>query len=289
MNTDDYINNMILRKEKVIKTESGFWQELYRGVFTSIPFYKPINPPKSELYNILLKTQCLAIKFVSDKQSGEPISLLNCNKKPYDLSVLQKKARNQTRRGLEVCKIYKMNLKEISDLGYDLNIGTLARQGRNSKQLKISWEKNCERMILNLGYEFWGATINSQLAAFIGFVQLDDSLSIMIQRSSQALLKFYPNNALTYEITRMALMDRSLTYVTYGLESIEKIPSLDNFKINMGYEKIPVFQRIIINPILIPIVKLIPNFIANQIANILPFGSKMRKACLLVPSIKSSN
>ena len=64
------------------------------------------------------------------------------------------------------------------------------------------------------------------------------------------MLKHYPNNALIYWLTEEMLVRRGVREVTFGIESPEPVEELDAFKLQMGFHKKPLRQRVVFHPAL---------------------------------------
>jgi hypothetical protein len=86
------------------------------------------------------------------------------------------------------------------------------------------------------------------LAAFLVTVTFDDAVEFMLARSCNDTLGAYPNNALIYWVTEEMLVRRKAREVTFGLESLEPVAPLDQFKFGMGFERRPLRQRIVFRP-----------------------------------------
>jgi len=97
--------------------------------------------------------------------------------------------------------------------------------------------------------EGWGATVGGQLAAFLVTVRLDDCVEFLLARSRTDLLDAYPNNALVFEVARRMLRERGVRQITFGLESLEAVDALDEFKFGMGFRSAPLRQRVVFHPL----------------------------------------
>ncbi len=71
-----------------------------------------------------------------------------------------------------------------------------------------------------------------------------------LARSRTDCLDAYPNNALVYEIARRMLVERRVRQITFGLESLEDVGALDQFKFGMGFRQAPLRQRVLFHPVL---------------------------------------
>jgi hypothetical protein len=87
-------------------------------------------------------------------------------------------------------------------------------------------------------------------AAFLVTVQFDDSVEFLLARSRSELLDAYPNNALIFHVAREMLGVRGVREITFGLESLEPVGPLDQFKFSMGFRKRPIRQRVVFHPVM---------------------------------------
>jgi hypothetical protein len=97
--------------------------------------------------------------------------------------------------------------------------------------------------------EGWGAVVDDTLAAFLVTVRFDDCVEFLLARSRNDCLEAYPNNALIYTVAHEMLVRRGLRQVTFGLESLESVRPLDEFKFGMGFRAAPMRQRIVFHPL----------------------------------------
>jgi hypothetical protein len=88
------------------------------------------------------------------------------------------------------------------------------------------------------------------MAAFLVSVRFDDSVEFMLARSRSDCLDAYPNNALIFEVARLMLEERGMRQITFGLESLEPVAALDQFKFGMGFRAAPLRQQVVFHPLL---------------------------------------
>ena len=99
--------------------------------------------------------------------------------------------------------------------------------------------------------EVWGAwSAPDVLAAFLVTVTFEESVEFMLARSCSDELHAYPNNALIFQVTEEMLGRRGVPEITFGLESLEPVGPLDQFKFSMGFRPRPLRQRIVFHPVL---------------------------------------
>ena len=103
--------------------------------------------------------------------------------------------------------------------------------------------------------EVWGAFVDGALAAYLVGVLADRCCELLVARSSSQLLRFYPNNALLYTVVREMLGRAEIDQVFFGVESLEDYDGIDTFKLSMGFAKSPIRQRVVLHPLLRPILQ----------------------------------
>jgi hypothetical protein len=98
--------------------------------------------------------------------------------------------------------------------------------------------------------EGWGAFVGGDLAAFLLTAELGDCVEFLLARSRSDLLDAYPNNALIFTVAEEMLVKRRVGKITFGLESLEPVGPLDQFKFGMGFRREPIRQRVVFHPLL---------------------------------------
>jgi hypothetical protein len=265
---------------KVIKTKSCYWYSPQFLFFMSLPFHCPVVPSRSELARVLLAGPAIAVRFLSEHDgSGKDGGLFICADRNYDFKSLHQKARNQTRRGLENCLIKQIDFEYLAENGHKLNKETFIRQGRNPQTMTArQWRLYCKAASVIPDFEAWGAFIESHLAAFIVAAQVESCFYILHHSSATEYLKYYPNNALIFTVTKMKLSSPKVAFVSYGLKSLDETCGLDHFKLRMGFELKLFKDCVIFNPLLKPFLNLVGHKIINWIARLRPESDLWRKA-----------
>jgi hypothetical protein len=98
--------------------------------------------------------------------------------------------------------------------------------------------------------EVWAAWTEGRMAAFLVTVAFADRVEFMLARSRNDCLAQYPNNALLYCVTKEMLVERGMREVTFGIESLEPVGPLDEFKFSMGFRAKPLRQVVVFHPVL---------------------------------------
>lgn len=231
----------------VIRTSSCWWFNEYRQrrVYTSFPSHSLLRPGEDELNSLFSQAPgCLAARFISPCEGRGIKTAMWVRRGPYDLSSLRSKARNQTRRGLDQCTIRTMSWNELTELGWLAHRDTQNRHGyADAGSLGVDGQlSECP------AFQAWGAFVGEVLAAYLVTLCVDDCLEFLINRSANDYLGFYPNNALVYHVTNLALSGEGIRKVSYGWGGLIANPGLDHFKLNMGFVGEPACQRVVFRP-----------------------------------------
>ncbi len=232
---------------KIIRSESAWWYDVQPRVLLSFPYYKLIEPQEAEIDTLMREHKLRAIRYPTALSSFGFASTLAINTNTeYDLSCQHQKARNQTRRGMENCVVEEIDFNYLLENGLVLNQETAQRQDRESQYADLDyWRKYCLAAQATSGVSAWGAFVEGQLAAFLIAIETDEWVEWVVNHSSTALLKKYPNNALVFQASQHFFQKKGCKGICYGLGSLESTPSLDRFKQRMGWTFRPIKQRIV--------------------------------------------
>jgi hypothetical protein len=80
-------------------------------------------------------------------------------------------------------------------------------------------------------------------------VTFEDAVEFLLARSCSDRLGAYPNNALLFYVTQEMLVRRRVPAITFGLESLEPVGPLDQFKFAMGFRPRSIRQRVVFHPL----------------------------------------
>jgi len=270
-----------LQGHKVIETESCFWYNPQRLVFMSVPYHRAFTPSGKELSRVFMGGPAAAARY--HDPAGDDGGHHVCDDRGYDLYSLHKKARNETRRGLENCTVEQVDFKYLAEQGFPLVEGTFDRQGRDRRSMNHpQWRRYCAAAEKIEGFEAWGAFVRGCLAAFMSTALVEDTFSILKQCSAREHLGRYPNNALTFTVTKLKLSQPGISSVSYGLRSLEPTSSLDHYKVRMGFHVKPFGETVAFNPLFRPLLSLGGSRIIHWVARNNPQSDLWRKASAVV-------
>lgn len=251
-------------------------------VFMSIPYHRELSPSGGQLARVLVGGPSLVVRFPSSfGKCDRQVGVFMCTDKHYDLSSLHKKSRNQTRRGLDNCTVERLQFPDLERDGINLNVDTYRRQGKDPRSFEAGrWRTFCRVAGETRDVEAWGAWVKGSLAAFAVTALIEDSLYIYTQASATEYLEFYPNNALTFLLTKQKLALPGVRSICYGVKTLTR-PTLDEYKMRMGFEVKTFGERIVFNPLLRLVLSLGGDKAVHWIAKRRPEGGWGRLSLML--------
>lgn len=164
-----------------------------------------------------------------------------CDNKDYDIDRVQNSGgKRGIKKGLENCKIDRIQPEQFADLTYDIYYNSLLSYNLKSDQI-ITYNQYNE-IIINQskykGFELWGAFIQDKLVSYATILIIDNVALLGSTKSNSEFHKYYPNNALFYFITKHYLTERGLSYITNGPRTLLHSTSINDFLIKLGYRKV---------------------------------------------------
>ena len=260
--------------------ESGgvHWFNCGSRVFSSVPYDRDVDARSIDLREIL-KSDGLVVRFGCPIDQGVPSFRIVCDAKDYDFPLLRSRTRTQVRRGLEACRVERIEFQQLQKLAMPLNADTLIRQGRKvPSTLQSYWTRYYQQAAVTQGAEAWAAFVGTDLAAYLISFMINDVANLLIVRSSIQHLECYPNNALLFQFLSARLRDSDIRMVSYGYESIQSdLGSLDQFKLGMGFRKDPVGQRIEFAPWISPFINRFTDAVTRRVLKTLGRGETVVK------------
>jgi len=238
---------------QVVRSKSSYWYDAGPRVYQAFPFGWIIQPDEQELYEFMRNQKAVALRYSTpvDYQEGV-ISYHVVLGKPYDLNLVDHRARNGIKTGLRSCQIEQISLKRLTEDGWLLQKDTLERQGRLDSMSQSEWIRICSSAESLAGFEAWGAIIEGELVASILTARIEDTWYVPYAQCLQKYMKLHINNALFYAASCDMLSRDGINEIFYSLHSLDAPESINEFKFRMGFKARPVRQRIVFNPWLRP-------------------------------------
>ncbi len=235
---------------RVLAAGGVHWYEAGRGFLLSLPTHQPLVPENDVFEQLFAAGGVYGVRFPAPLGGGGKLSYqIVCDDLEFGLNKLSGNVRSKVRRGLKRCEVRRVDFQEIAQLGADADRDTMARQGRDPKLVGDAWERYWSEAAATPGMEGWAAFVGQEMAAFLVTVSFSDGpVEFLLARSRSDLLNAYPNNALIYSCTEEMLCNRKVPKITFGLESLEPVGALDQFKFSMGFRNEEIRQRVVFHP-----------------------------------------
>jgi hypothetical protein len=276
MSPEEIAKFLEARGHRVVQTESCWWYNEYHQnrIYHAFPMHRLINPAREELAGLFQTLpKAVGLRFNGPVASGGHESFMWVRRKPYDLNALKSKTRNQTRRGLENFEVKPIAWDELISIAREAHRDTLGRH-REDGNGSLGFE-------VALGacpaYEAWAASIKGHLAAFAITLWVEDWIHILLQRSVTADLKLYPNNALIFATVSELLSRPGVNAVSFGVESLVSLDSLEHFKSGMGFSKEAVRQHFVVPRWVRPLLNPVTGGSINLLTHFLPGNQRLQK------------
>jgi hypothetical protein len=236
---------------RVVAGPSVCWFDASRLFFLSAPPHRLYTPTADDMRVAFRQLPCLGVRFASEVEGPGKLSYqIVCTAADYGLELLSGNTRSKVRRGLKRCRVDPVPFSVLAAEGRRAHEDTVERQGREGILSGARWQHFCAAAADSPGFEAWGAWCGEDLAAFLVTVTFDDTVEFLLARSRSDRLGAYPNNALLFTVTEEMLVQRRVPQITFGLESLEPVAPLDDFKFSMGFCKRPLRQRVVFHPVL---------------------------------------
>jgi hypothetical protein len=234
-----------------------FWKSHGFRLFSPWPAYRTISLTPQDL-NSFWADGALFLHYVSsdDKPFFPGYDLLVTDKN-YDFDSIQSsKRRHHIRWALKHCSVERISFDCLAKSALPLIEDTHKRQGRRFNSSAVKWWQKYFRLAeSNPLFDAWGVFVSGTLAACSILIRVGTGGHIEMTFSRTDTLRYHPVDALAYVSTQQTIVKDNIKYVSYGRRPINGEPdSLLDFKESMGFKRVPIRQRMEINPIVKPLV-----------------------------------
>jgi hypothetical protein len=241
-----------MRGRKIVKACGALWYTVPGRFLMSLPYQAMLNPDPEELRRMIRETGVFGARFPSTSWTGLKSGLYLLRKRNYDIGMLHPKHRPRVRHALPCFEVRPAEKAELLDQGWELNLSTMARQGRYDPEFgeRKQWERLVDAAFACPAVTFPAAFSGTRLAAYMATCVEHKWLHILHQMSRQEDLPNFPNHLLTYVVTKQATADPSLEAVCYGYVPLFAADGLHEYKLRFGYEMAPHYSAIQLHPVL---------------------------------------
>lgn len=258
------------------------WMSHEFGSVVRFPEYNTQTPSRSEIKNVFKNFFCLVISYIvlPDNQESSNSILYLCRDKDYNIDKLSS---SSTRRNIRLAqRKLKYGFAESDVIlaeGYKAYSDTRKKVGLSDYD-RNSFEKRFLLFSKNSAHKFVAAWFGEELIAFLSLIVVEDYVIIQGTFSTNDHKNLKPNNLLVHFVLDHYLTKERFETVDYGLSSIQEKASkegLHNFKVQCGFEPIPVIRVFKLNPVLHPL-KYIIRLLLKITLKFAPHNRVLKKA-----------
>ncbi len=263
MNTesiDQYLKILRPLGRPIVKTHDCCWEEARRFGYVPVPSGLPVPVSARDIRYMFWKGGALALRVFSNRSTEGDLTFYHaCKDHHYDLTSLRSEARRKVLRGLKNFQVKELDKKDLSPLfeqGIKINASALARQKRPGQ--RVFRDADMWRCLLEVykgvsHIRIYGAFSENQLCAYLVIFQSDKLALYLHSFSSTEFLRYYPNNALLFYATKDIMKNPEIDEFYIGLESLASKNSLNEFTLSLGFQRYPIWQKLILHPFLKPL------------------------------------
>ena len=279
MNAENFAEWLRRQGYSVIKTQSSYWYEASPRVFQAFPFHWLIQPCESEILKFLHRNRAIALRYSTPIENNLGFISYHAvyDRPSYTLDDLDRRTRQNIRKGLKSCKVEKISIERYAREGWLLEKDTTERQGRRLTISEEGWRHRFMAATDLPGFEAWGALVEGRLAASLFIFKTDDCCEMITQQCHRNYLNTRVNNALSFVVTKKMLNSTGNRIVFYSLQSLNAPESVDQFKFRMRYRPKPVRQRVVFHSLLSPFFNKATLFMTKLISDCWPNNSFLSK------------
>src|SRR5262245_39972549 len=244
-----------LRGRRIVRGCGALWYTVPGRFLMSLPYEAMLDPEPRELRRLILDSSACGVRFPSSKWRGLASGLYLLRRRDYDLGSVHVKHRPRVRRGLQCFEVRPATKAQLLDQGYELNLSTMARQGRYDPEFgeRRRWEALVEAAFACSEVTIPAVFAGTRLAAYMITCREHKWLHILHQMSRQEDLPNFPNHLLTYTVTERASKDESLDAICYGYQPLFAADGLHEYKLRFRYELVPCQSSIQLHPVVRPL------------------------------------
>ena len=279
MNAEIYSEWLRRQGHIVVRSPSSYWHSEGLGVFQAFPHHWLIEPSPPELRDLMFRHHAVALRYSTpdggDHRTSYYVAYTGSD---YGFDTLTSWARKNVRRGLRLSTVEPISFERYLEEGWALRVDTLARQGRRMNESRTRWQQRYAAARDLDGFEVWAALVENKLAASLVIFRMDDWFYMLYQQCHRDYLREHVNNALSFAVTQELIRRPNVRGIFYGMQSLDAPPSVDEFKLRMGYEAKAICQRVVFHPYLSPLVNRYSHRALKTASGLYPTGRWLTKA-----------
>jgi len=284
VSTKKYIELYIkAQKSGYLANNNTIWLPGSRGEMLRQFSPDNLKPPHvSDIKKILNLKRIWIASYLCEPTSSKPANafLYLCRDPEYDIKNLNKKSRNHIRKGMRHFRIRLCTWQEVIEKGYPADLDTRNRHNYVPHSQEEFAERIKSRQFNDI-FEVWGAWDGENLAAWSLVCKIDNWANILTSCSRTVYLRYQPNIALRYCITKRMLVEEKRKMTYSGVSSIfeGKQLGLHRYKLSSGYEPVPARREFVMPTFFMPMIRSRTfSWCVEKVEGVFPFSPKVKKA-----------
>ena len=159
MNAEVFAEWLRRQGHRVLRTKCSYWFDASPLVYQAFPYHWLIQPDEEELAHFLWRNWAIALRYSTpiEKPLGRTSYHVVYESSTYTLDILDRRSRQNVRKGLKGCRIEQVPLSRLADEGWALEMDTVSRQGRRAKIDRARWKQRYSSASDLPGFEAWGS------------------------------------------------------------------------------------------------------------------------------------
>jgi hypothetical protein len=226
------------RGERIVELAGVLWVQYRRPFFQSLPYERRMDLEPGELEAELHAKRIVGVRYPTLTQVGWPSGIFVCDTRTFSIERLEPRRRREVQKGLSRCEIRPVDPDELLVHGPQLNLETMARQGRFDPEFgdPARWKRFVAAIRACPEVSIRGAFLDGRLAAY-GVLCRDGAWQhLLFKMSRTADMVHGTNPAIDFAMLAEAASDPSLDGVTNsGLSFIHGSEQLHWYKQRLGY------------------------------------------------------
>lgn len=224
---------------------------------SSFPPEKIIRPERQLLKALRWRSLVAPINFDASRKSYYEFLLDTDN---YELEQFHKKERYCIRKSQKNCTFRRPEFDELMKDGLNINRQTLKRQNKRETTLSHpeKWKKHIQSVYNNDKFRILGVFYQDRMVGYLTLYKLGENYNMLhafMDRNDSN--ETHPMAGLLYTAVNQIIEEEGRIRLSYGMHKFRGKSSLNNFKRNMLFESVGSARGYMINPLLIPIIKIL--------------------------------
>lgn len=229
-----------LRGFKVLEFQSNFWTPFRpkSRFLMTFPENAIVTADGGEIAEFLARSGSWAARYPTSRNQGTDGGYYVFRQKSFGLDGLGRNMKRSVQKGLERCRIGRLDPSELRVAGLEINQQTMIRQQRNEPEFSdpVRWGRFLEAAAKVPEIQLTGAWIDGKLAAYAVNCRDASWTYGLYQFSRTENLKDSVNQALDFHLLQEAAQDPSVVGLTNGPLPVRPAEGLHLYKTRMGYE-----------------------------------------------------